>query len=81
MDKIINDNIYILYDLNKINEKSLDCAKKYCNQSHLGEYRCSVKNRYGFFCDLCLEEELLFLYSQGIHTIASCCGHGNKKIA
>ena len=52
-----------------------------CKTSVIGNHKCSVQTRYGWCCDVCLENELLWLYSQGIHTINSCCGHGEKGLA
>lgn len=52
-----------------------------CEQSKVGDYKCAVKTRLGWCCDVCLENELLWLNSQGVHTINSCCGHGKKQLA
>lgn len=52
-----------------------------CKNSRVGDYKCAVKTRLGWCCDVCLENELLWLNSQGVHTINSCCGHGNKQLA
>lgn len=30
---------------------------------------------------MCLENELMWLYSRGVHTINSCCGHGNRRLS
>ena len=56
-------------------------AKVFCRDSKIGKYSCAVTTRFGFCCDLCLEEELLYLKSVGVHTVASCCGHGNVELA
>ena len=58
-----------------------ELAKAFCRNSKIGKYKCAVTTRFGFFCDLCLEEELLYLKSVGVHTVASCCGHGNPELA
>lgn len=52
-----------------------------CNNSRVGEHKCSVKTRFGWCCDVCLENELMWLYNNGVHTINSCCGHGEMKLA
>lgn len=57
-----------------------NCAIQECF-TRLGEYKCLVKTRYGFCCDLCLEDEILLLRSKGIHTVGCCCGHGNEELS
>ena len=52
-----------------------------CQDSKIGEYKCCVETRYGWCCDMCLENELLWLYRNGVHTVNSCCGHGNIDLA
>ena len=52
-----------------------------CEKTKMGSHKCSVETRYGWCCDLCLENELMWLYSHGVHTINSCCGHGNAELA
>lgn len=49
-----------------------------CQDSGLGEYRCTVRVPFGmrWACDLCLEHELFELWKAGVHTVSSCCGHG-----
>lgn len=53
----------------------------YCKNSIIGQYKCLVQTKYGWCCDVCLEEELLYLNSIGVETINSCCGHGNFDLA
>lgn len=76
----LNENVLALFEMKRIQEPTVDEAKKFCSSNKVGDYLCSVKTRYGWCCDLCLEEELLALYSKGIHTINSCCGHGNEAL-
>ena len=77
----MNENIQALFEMGKIEAPTEELAKVFCRASKIGEYRCAVTTRFGFFCDLCLEEELLYLKSVGVHTVASCCGHGNAELA
>ena len=74
----INENIQALFEMGKIEKPDDRLAMEFCKTSKMGEYKCAVKNRFGFFCDLCIEDEILHLRSLGIHTVASCCGHGEK---
>lgn len=77
----INENISILHETGKIKKPNVEEAIQFCNTSNIGEYKCSVKTRYGWCCDLCLEAELLTLNNYGIHTVNSCCGHGNPLLS
>ena len=77
----MNENIQALFDMGKIEAPTEELARAFCSASKIGEYKCAVTTRFGFFCDLCLEDELLYLKSMGVHTIASCCGHGNAELA
>lgn len=77
----MNENIQALFDMGKIESPTEELAKAFCRNSKIGKYKCAVTTRFGFFCDLCLEEELLYLKSVGVHTVASCCGHGNPELA
>ena len=77
----MNENIQALFEMGKIEAPTEELARAFCRASKIGEYKCAVTTRFGFFCDLCLEEELLYLKSMGVHTIASCCGHGNAELA
>ena len=54
--------------------------KRVCAKSKIGAYYCSVNVPFGtrFTCDFCLEAELFDLWKQGIITVGSCCGHGQK---
>lgn len=77
----MNKNIQTLFEMGKIKSPTEELATAFCRTSKIGEYRCAVTTQFGFFCDLCLEDELLYLKSVGVHTIASCCGHGNPELA
>ena len=77
----MNENIQALFEMGKIEAPVEKLAREFCRASKMGEYKCAVTTRFGFFCDLCLEEELLYLKSVGVHTVASCCGHGNAELA
>lgn len=77
----MNENIQALFEMGKIESPTEELGKAFCRTSKMGEYRCAVTTRCGFFCDLCLEDELLYLNSVGVHTVASCCGHGNSECA
>lgn len=77
----MNENIIALYESKKIGSPDKQTAEEFCRMSHIGEYQCSVKTRYGFCCDLCLEDEILFLRSKGIHTVGCCCGHGDRALS
>ena len=74
------ENVKVLFEMGKISEPSLEAAKVFCKNSKIGCYNCLVQTRFGWCCDACLEEEMLWLYSQGVHTINSCCGHGNNEL-
>lgn len=78
---VLEENIIALFESGKISSFDLENAKKFCSSSKIGEYKCCVKTRYGFCCDLCLEDELLSLKSKGVNTINSCCGHGDLALA
>lgn len=75
-----DENVQALFEMGKISEPSISAAKEYCKNSKIGDYACLVQTRLGWSCDLCLEKELLELWSQGVHTINSCCGHGNNGL-
>ena len=77
----MNENIQALFEMGKIEAPTEELARAFCRTSKIGEYKCAVTTRFGFFCDLCLEEELKYLKSMGVQTIASCCGHGNAELA
>lgn len=77
----MNENIRVLFEMGKIEEPNEELARNFCRASKIGTYKCVVTTRFGFSCDLCLEEELLYLKSVGVHTVASCCGHGNSELA
>lgn len=75
----MGDNIYASFaEENRayIKEAGIDCK-----HSKIGDYKCAVKTRLGWCCDVCLENELLYLSQKGVHTINSCCGHGDKHLA
>ena len=74
---VLDETIQIMNEEGFISKPKLSDAQLYCKNSKMGEYKCSVKNREGFCCDVCLQDEILSLRSKGIHTIASCCGHGD----
>ena len=76
----MNENIRVLFEMGKIEEPNEELARNFCRASKIGTYKCAVTTRFGFSCDLCLEEELLYLKSVGVHTVASCCGHGNSEL-
>lgn len=76
-----NENVQALFEMGKINEPTDEAALLFCKKSNIGKYLCSVQTRYGWCCDLCLEEELMELYSKGVHTVNSCCGHGAEELA
>ena len=63
------------------NKRIIDGLGVKCKDSRIGTHLCNVKTRYGWCCDVCLEPELLYLKSVCVHTVNSCCGHGNKKLA
>ncbi len=71
----------ILHEWAKENEAVLNEMGLECKSSKVGMHQCSVKTRYGWCCDVCLENELMWLYSHGIHTINSCCGHGDRRLS
>ena len=73
----MNENILILHEMGMISSADEREALDFCKKSKIGEYKCSVKTRYGWFCDLCLEEELLKLRLDGVYAAGSCCGHGD----
>ena len=77
----MNENIQVLFEMGKIEAPTEELARNFCRASKIGTYKCAVTTRFGFSCDLCLEEELLYLKSVGVHTVASCCGHGNSELA
>ena len=77
----MNENIQVLFEMGKIKAPTEELARSFCKTSKMGEYKCAVTTRFGFFCDLCLEDELLYLKSVGVHTVASCCGLGNPECA
>ena len=77
----MNENFQVLFEMGKIKAPTEELARSFCKTSKMGEYKCAVTTRFGFFCDLCLEDELLYLKSVGVHTVASCCGHGNPECA
>lgn len=77
----MNENIQALFEMGKIEAPVEKLAREFCRASKMGEFKCAVTTRFGFFCDLCLEDELLHLKSVGVHTVASCCGHGNPELA
>lgn len=74
------ENVKVLFEMGKISEPSFLAAKLFCRKSMVGCHNCSVQTRFGWCCDVCLEDELLWLCSQGVHTINSCCGHGNNEM-
>lgn len=47
---------------------------KCCTESYAQRYECQVC-RNGISFDVCLFQELNHLWSLGIETIGSCCGH------
>lgn len=49
-----------------------------CDRSKIQEYQCDVVTSHGYCCDTCLQSELHNLWSIGIKTAGSCCGHGGK---
>lgn len=53
----INENIQALFEMGKIEKPDDRLAMEFCKTSKMGEYKCAVKNRFGFFCDLCIEDE------------------------
>ncbi len=71
----------VLHEWEKENEAVLKEMGLDCKNSKIGTHKCSVITRYGWCCDVCLENELMWLYSRGIHTINSCCGHGNRRLS
>lgn len=58
-----------------------------CNQSNIGEYKCSVpiicspqSGIKSIAVDLCLQDEVFDLIkNKGVLTVGSCCGHGKKR--
>lgn len=77
----MNENIIALYEMGAISSADEKEAFDFCKKSNVGEYKCSVITRHGWFCDICLESELLKLNLDGVHTINSCCGHGDFRLA
>lgn len=75
------ENIAVLLEERKIEEPTLENALKFCNESSIGDYKCSVKTRFGWCCDVCMEVELLSLRYNGVTTVGSCCGHGKIELA
>lgn len=75
------ENILALYENGSISALSVDDAIDFCQKCKIGSYKCSVKTMYGWCCDICLEEELLYLKSLGVATVNSCCGHGDALLA
>lgn len=75
------ENILALYENGNISIPSVYVAMDFCQKCKIGSYNCCVKTMYGWCCDICLEDELLYLNSLGIATINSCCGHGNISLA
>ena len=60
----MNENIRVLFEMGKIEEPNEELARNFCRASKIGTYKCAVTTRFGFSCDLCLEEELLYTYSR-----------------
>ena len=77
----MNENVQALFEIGRIKDPTEELAREFCQTSKMGEHRCAVTTRFGFCCDLCLEDELLYLKSIGVHTVASCCGHGKPELA
>lgn len=75
------ENILALYENGSISALSAEDAIDFCRNCKIGSYKCSVKTMYGWCCDICLEEELLYLKSLGVATVNSCCGHGDTFLA
>ncbi len=75
------ENILALYENGSISALSVEDAIDFCRNCKIGSYKCSVKTMYGWCCDICLEEELLYLKSLGVATVNSCCGHGDALLA
>lgn len=76
----------------EIAEQQIEClceAKKVimCNDSKIGEYKCSVPIHFSqmsgmkdISVDTCLQDEIFNLIKKhGVMTIGSCCGHGVKQ--
>ncbi|MCC8063696.1 MAG: hypothetical protein LIO70_01260 [Clostridiales bacterium] len=78
---VAGQNLLVLYEEGRIDELTIEAAKAYCQKCEVGTHKCSVQTRYGWCCDLCIEEELLALKLCGVHTVNSCCGHGNRQLA
>ena len=57
----MNENIQALFEMRKIEAPVEKLAREFCRASKMGEFKCAVTTRFGFFCDLCLEDELLHL--------------------
>lgn len=76
-----DENVVALFESEKIAEPTIKCAVEFCKKSSVGTHVCSVKTQFGWCCDICLEDELLYLASEGVHTVNSCCGHGNDKLS
>ena len=77
----MNENIIALYEMGAISTADEKEALDFCRRSKIGEHKCSVATRHGWSCDICLESELLKLWLDGVHTINSCCGHGDPRLA
>ena len=50
-------------------------------KSKIGEMKCCIPIDETACCDSCIKEEIVFLRNNGVNTVASCCGHGDKKLA
>lgn len=68
--------------MDKVTEFNVSVGlKEFCGQSKIGTHRCCVETRYGWSCDFCLCDELVWLNENGVETVNSCCGHGDGSLA
>lgn len=61
-------------------EQTFNTSEK-CNHTKMGKMNCCISITKEICCDKCVADEIKYLRSNGINTIASCCGHGNKELA
>ena len=86
--KLSNEELYLAETLADAIEDADDIEramlarlryKTVCSKSDIGEHGCNVTTAHNYCCDTCLQGELHKLWSVGVHTFGSCCGHGRKQ--
>ena len=90
MKKFSNEELFLAESVadylerhNELDDSSIDVLLQFrkemlCDRSENQEYQCAVVTSHGYCCDTCLQSELHNLWSIGIKTVGSCCGHGGK---